>query len=106
MDFRSGCLRELPVLVTRVMAKNTAPQHEAHAESHPGSARARIPAAYLARLGFVFPPDELRATAARMRALNARASISSPSRMSIARLVLPWRLELKSPAGSFNEAPL
>jgi hypothetical protein len=30
----------------------------------------------------------------------------SPSWMSIARLVFPSRLELKSLAGSFNEAPL
>ena len=41
-----------------------------------------------------------------MSALNAPASTSSPSWMSIARLVFPSRLELKSLAGSFNEAPL
>src|SRR5712692_6544500 len=41
-----------------------------------------------------------------MSALNAPASTFSPSWMSIARLVFPSRLELKSLAGSFNEAPL
>src|SRR5438445_13289738 len=61
---------------------------------------------YLACLGLAFPPDVLRATAARMSALNAPASTFSPSWMSIARLVFPSRLELKSLAGSFNEAPL
>src|SRR5438445_2543943 len=61
---------------------------------------------YLARLGLAFPPDVLRATAARMSDLNAPASTFSPSWMSIARLVFPSRLELKSLAGSFNEAPL
>src|SRR5262249_27487207 len=62
--------------------------------------------AYFARLGLAFPTDVLRATAARMSALNARASTSSPSWMSIARLTFPSRLELKSLAGSFNAAPL
>src|SRR4029079_8285837 len=57
-------------------------------------------------LGLAFPPEVLRATAARMSALNAPASTSSPSWMSIARLVFPSRLELKSLAGSANEAPL
>src|SRR5947207_13001612 len=41
-----------------------------------------------------------------MSALNARASTVSSSWMSIARLVFPARLELKSLLGSFNEAPL
>src|SRR5437868_1975877 len=41
-----------------------------------------------------------------MSVLNAPASTFSPSWMSIARLVFPSRLELKSLAGSFNEAPL
>src|SRR5262245_27662510 len=40
-----------------------------------------------------------------MSALNAPVSIFSPSWMSIARLTFPSRLELKSLAGSFNEAP-
>jgi hypothetical protein len=62
--------------------------------------------AYFARLGLAFPPDALRATAARMSALNTPASTSSPSWMSIARLTFPSRFELKSLAGSFNEAPL
>src|SRR2546423_1202506 len=64
------------------------------------------PVPYFACLGLAFPPDVLRATAARMSALNALASTASPSWMSIARLVFPSRLELKSLAGSFNEAPL
>src|SRR4029453_5875535 len=46
------------------------------------------------------------ATAARMSAFNAFASILSPSWKSMARLVLPSRLELKRPEGSSNEAPL
>src|SRR5688572_20486247 len=60
---------------------------------------------YFPRAGFVFLPDVLRAIAARMSALNLAASTFSPSRMSIARLVFPSRLELKSLPGSFNEAP-
>ena len=36
---------------------------------------------------------------------SAFSSIFSPSRMSIARRVLPSRLELKSFAGSFSDAP-
>src|SRR5947207_2155422 len=50
--------------------------------------------------------DVFSATAARMSACNAFASILSPSWKSMARLVLPSRLELKRPEGSFNEAPL
>src|SRR6266550_189445 len=45
-------------------------------------------------------------TAARMSAFNAFSSILSPSWKSMARLVLPSRLELKRPEGSSNEAPL
>jgi hypothetical protein len=41
-----------------------------------------------------------------MRASKAFSSISSPSWKSMARLVLPSRLELKRPEGSSNEAPL
>src|SRR4051812_30932702 len=41
-----------------------------------------------------------------MSDLKAPASTSSPSWMSIARLTFPSRLELKSLAGSSNEAPL
>src|SRR5215210_6713287 len=41
-----------------------------------------------------------------MSSFNAFSSISSPSRKSMARLVLPSRLELKRPDGSSNEAPL
>src|SRR5580704_6149770 len=51
-------------------------------------------------------PDMFRATAARMSAFNAFSSILSPSWKSMARLVLPSRLELKRPEGSSNEAPL
>src|SRR5881227_3563389 len=46
------------------------------------------------------------ATAARMSAWSAFSSILSPSWKSMARLVLPSRLELKRPEGSANEAPL
>src|SRR6266849_7131296 len=41
-----------------------------------------------------------------MSALNAFASISSPSWMSMARLTFPSRLELNRPEGSLNAAPL
>src|SRR3954451_2999618 len=46
------------------------------------------------------------ATAARMSPFNAFSSILSPSWKSMARLVLPSRLELKRPEGSGSEAPL
>src|SRR5262249_22714830 len=51
--------------------------------------RGANPVAYFARLGLAFPTDVLRATATRMSALNAPVSTSSPSWMSIARLVFP-----------------
>src|SRR6266545_3982536 len=41
-----------------------------------------------------------------MRVAKACSSISSPSWKSIARRVLPSRLELNSPEGSLSEAPL
>src|SRR5690242_8207740 len=41
-----------------------------------------------------------------MRAVRAFSSTLSPSWKSMARLVLPSRLELKRPKGSFSEAPL
>src|SRR3954465_12791843 len=41
-----------------------------------------------------------------MRSMNAFSSISSSSGTSIARRVLPSRLELNSPAGSSSDAPL
>src|SRR5205807_2125346 len=50
--------------------------------------------------------DVFSATAARMSAFNALSSIVSPSWISMARLVLPSRLELKRPEGSSSEAPL
>src|SRR5882757_5059107 len=46
------------------------------------------------------------ATAARMSAFNAFSSILSSSWKSMARLVLPSRLELKRPEGSASDAPL
>src|SRR3569623_1955082 len=80
-------------------AQHLAAQLECHIKSF-------LRTAYFDRLGLAFPPAVLRTTAARIIALNAPASISSPSRMSIARLVFPSRLELKSLAGSCNAAPL
>ena len=50
--------------------------------------------------------DSFKATASRRRALSAFSLIFSPSWMSMARRVLPSRLELNRPAGSFSEAPL
>src|SRR4029077_11051204 len=50
--------------------------------------------------------DRFRAAAARMSVLKASSSMSSPSWKSIARRVLPSRLELNSPEGSLSEAPL
>src|SRR5207237_5753130 len=50
--------------------------------------------------------DMFSATAARMSPFNAVSSILSPSWKSMARLVLPSRLELKRPEGSSNEEPL
>jgi hypothetical protein len=47
----------------------------------------------------------LAATAARISALKAAWLIFSPSRISIARRVLPSRLELNSLFGSLIEAP-
>src|SRR5262249_356810 len=49
--------------------------------------------------------DLFSATAAQMSAFNAFSLILSPSWKSMARLVLPSRLELKRPEGSSNEAP-
>src|SRR5687767_15241037 len=46
------------------------------------------------------------ATAARMSAFNPFSSIVSPSWISMARLTLPSRLELKRPEGSLSAAPL
>src|SRR5262245_47285756 len=46
------------------------------------------------------------AIASRTSALKADASMCSPSRMSIARLRFPLRLELNRRAGSFKKAPL
>src|SRR5438132_10414908 len=66
-----------------------------HHDDHRQPPRRNRPT-YFARLGLACPPDVLRATAARMSALNATASTFSPSCMSIARLVFPSRLELKS----------
>src|SRR5947207_15270383 len=49
--------------------------------------------------------DAFSDTAARTSAFNAFAAIFSPSWKSIARLVLPSRLELKRPDGSSSAAP-
>ena len=49
--------------------------------------------------------NELRAAAARKSSLNAVASTLSPSWMSIARRVLPCKLELKRCLGSGTAAP-
>src|SRR6185437_15393086 len=49
--------------------------------------------------------DVFMATAARTRAFNAFSLIFSPSWGSMARLVLPSRLALKRPEGSFRAAP-
>ena len=62
-------------------------------------------------VGFDQPPLAVRervfrAAAARMSAFKASSSTLSRSRKSIARRVLPSRLELKRPEGSAREAPL
>ena len=73
----------------------------------PASCRLRAaPAPCSTRSPVAAQPEVLRATAARMSAFNASSSISSPSRKSMARLVLPSRLELNRPEGSLSEAPL
>ena len=56
--------------------------------------------------GDVARTEMFSATAARMSAFNAFSSILSPSWKSMARLVLPSRLELKRPEGSSSAAPL
>ena len=50
--------------------------------------------------------DSFRLTAARMSVVKAFSSISSSSWKSMARRVLPSRLELNRPEGSSSEAPL
>ena len=50
--------------------------------------------------------DAFSVTAARIRAFNASSSIFSPLWKSMARLVLPSRLELKRPDGSPKCGPL
>ena len=49
--------------------------------------------------------DWFSATAARTRAFSASSLIFSPSWKSMARRVLPSRLELKRPEGSSSDAP-
>src|SRR3569832_1813917 len=61
--------------------------------------------AYLDRLGLAFPPDVLRTTAARMIALNAPASTSSPSWLSFVCFVFSFWLLLLCLYGSFKTAP-
>src|SRR5882757_1641522 len=55
---------------------------------------------------FLARAETFSAAAARMSAFSAFSSILSPSWKSIARLVLPSRLELKRRDGSSSEAPL
>ena len=73
-----------------------------------GSARAgRVRAARRVTAGDYFDFLALFSSiASRTSALNAAASTSSPSGMSIARRTLPSRLELKRPVGSSSDAPL
>src|SRR5450631_3734875 len=71
------------------------------------AAAARVRSRGARRAGFDYRVfDWLRAAAARISVLKAFSSISSPSWKSIARLVLPSRLELNSFEGSLSEAPL
>src|ERR1700728_3884047 len=80
----------------------------------PGGARCRINSPRARRSAGVAPVsmgqrlalDSYRATAARSRVFNACSSIFSPSWKSMARLVLPSRLELNRREGSFRAAPL
>ena len=60
----------------------------------------------LSRLYRLAPYDRFSATAARMSAFKAGSSIFSPSWKSMARRVLPSRLELNRPEGSFSERAL
>src|SRR5438046_6091668 len=77
-----------------------------------GSGRARRPlrdqeiSVLRAWGGAAFLPETFSATAARMSAFRAGASISSPSWMSMARRAFPSRLELKRREGAFREAAL
>jgi hypothetical protein len=61
------------------------------------------PVIHLERFDFA---DLLSEMASRTSAVNADASMSSPSWMSIARRTWPSRLALKRCAGSFSDAPL
>ena len=57
--------------------------------------------------GYFFAPAErLWATAARIKSFKSEAAISSPPPKSIARVLLASRPALKSPFGSFKDAPL
>src|SRR3989442_8061101 len=76
-----------------------------------GSGRARRPlrdqeiSVLRAWGGAAFLPETFSATAARMSAFRAGASISSRSWMSMARRAFPSRLELKRREGAFRGAP-
>ena len=55
--------------------------------------------------GFVALERRFASTAARIKACNASASGTTPSRISMARRVFPSRLALNSPPGSGKAAP-
>src|SRR6516165_6872823 len=71
-----------------------------------GDARPALSVVYALVPGRWAAEDVFSAPAARMIAFNDFSSILSPSWKSMARLVLPSRLELKRLEGSSNEAPL
>jgi hypothetical protein len=72
-----------------------------------GRVKRRLPAAVAARrCDQRLVVDSFRATAALTSALKPFVLIFSPSWKSMARLVLPSRLELNRPAGSCSDAPL
>src|SRR5436189_4337186 len=68
--------------------------------------RRRAFAGHLRSSNYFFVLDLFSFTAARMSAFSGFSFIFSPSRKSMARRVFPSRLELKSPEGSFRDAPL
>ena len=90
------------------------PRETASNEASESRSSNRFHEAPQGRFGFFREPagralartDVFSTTAARMSAFNAFSLILSPSCISMARLVLPSRLELKRREGSSNEAPL
>ena len=71
--------QSLPATVEAILNFGTLSRNDTSAAPMPDVFRGEIP--WNAHLRFVdfFPPEVLRTTAARMSALNALASISSPS---------------------------